>query len=144
MQYENGGALVDIGAKASAFLPLHEAGLVTNAGDDKAPIEDMVKLDVERDFQIISEEVSVLFLPGGAQGGGGGARFLLLCSRASQRVVVGKILGVAPSMVVFCRGAPRVLRNSSLCPRFRQYFFFPSRRALPGRERSAPRFHPSH
>merc|ERR1711981_144154 len=56
VQYENGGALVDIGAKASAFLPLHEAGLVTNAGDDKAPIEDMVKLDVERDFQIISEE----------------------------------------------------------------------------------------
>ena len=56
MQYENGGALVDIGAKASAFLPLAEAGLALEANADKAQIEDLVDLDKERNFQIISEE----------------------------------------------------------------------------------------
>jgi len=56
VQYENGGALVDIGAKASAFLPLAEAGLVTENANERSNIEDMVVLDVERDFQIISEE----------------------------------------------------------------------------------------
>jgi small subunit ribosomal protein S1 len=56
VQYDNGGALVDIGAKASAFLPLAEAGLVTENANEKTNIEDMVDLDVEQDFQIISEE----------------------------------------------------------------------------------------
>ncbi|GMI41319.1 hypothetical protein TrCOL_g575 [Triparma columacea] len=56
VQYDNGGAIVDIGAKASAFLPLAEAGLVTENANEKQQIEDMVTLDVERDFQIISEE----------------------------------------------------------------------------------------
>ena len=56
VQYENGGALVDIGAKASAFLPLAEAGLALEANADKAQIEDLVDLDKERNFQIISEE----------------------------------------------------------------------------------------
>jgi len=48
--------LVDIGAKASAFLPLAEAGLITEGANEKHSITDMVTLDVERDFQIISEE----------------------------------------------------------------------------------------
>jgi len=56
VQYENGGALVDIGAKASAFLPLAEAGLALEASQDKAAIEDLVALDSPRQFQIISEE----------------------------------------------------------------------------------------
>lgn len=56
VQYDNGGAMVDIGAKASAFLPLAEAGLITEGANEKHSIEDMVILDVEREFQIISEE----------------------------------------------------------------------------------------
>lgn len=56
VQYDNGGALVDIGAKASAYLPLAEAGLITEASKERANIEDMVELDVEREFQIISDE----------------------------------------------------------------------------------------
>jgi ribosomal protein S1 len=55
VQYENGGALVDIGAKASAFLPLAEAGLALT--EEKGAIESMVALDAPRQFQIISEEV---------------------------------------------------------------------------------------
>ena len=39
-------------------MPLAEAGLVTENANEKTNIEDMVELDVEQDFQIISEEVS--------------------------------------------------------------------------------------
>lgn len=54
IEYEpSGGCIVDIGAKASAFLPWGEAALVVNQGDD---IEDLVELDKEIDFQIISDE----------------------------------------------------------------------------------------
>jgi len=53
VQYDNGGAIVDIGAKASAFLPLLEAALVQPQGSE---IEDLIDLDKEMDFQIISEE----------------------------------------------------------------------------------------
>lgn len=38
-------------------MPLAEAGLVTENANERSNIEDMVVLDVERDFQIISEEV---------------------------------------------------------------------------------------
>ena len=53
VQYDNGGAIVDIGAKASAFLPLEEAALVQPQGSE---IEDLIDLDKEMEFQIISEE----------------------------------------------------------------------------------------
>jgi len=53
VQYDNGGCIVDIGAKASAFLPTAEASLIMNQGDD---IEDLINVDEERNFQIISEE----------------------------------------------------------------------------------------
>lgn len=47
------GCIVDIGAKASAFLPQGEAALIQGA---TANIEDLVELEKEYDFQIISEE----------------------------------------------------------------------------------------
>jgi len=53
VQYDKGGCIVDIGAKASAFLPTGESSLVQEQG---ASIETLVELDTERDFQIISEE----------------------------------------------------------------------------------------
>lgn len=53
VQYDNGGCIVDIGAKASAFLPVAEAALIQGQGDQ---VEDLVELDVEQEFQIISEE----------------------------------------------------------------------------------------
>lgn len=53
VQYENSGCIVDIGAKASAFLPINEASLVQPQG---ASIESLVELDKEMDVQIISEE----------------------------------------------------------------------------------------
>jgi small subunit ribosomal protein S1 len=53
VQYDNGGCIVDIGAKASAFLPVNEAALVQEQGAD---IEDLVELDTEMQVQIISEE----------------------------------------------------------------------------------------
>jgi small subunit ribosomal protein S1 len=53
VQYDKGGAIVDIGAKASAFLPLTEAALVQPQGSQ---IEDLVELDTQIDVQIISEE----------------------------------------------------------------------------------------
>jgi small subunit ribosomal protein S1 len=52
VQYDKGGCIVDIGAKASAFLPVAEASLM----DLQKDIEKIVELDVEKDFQIISEE----------------------------------------------------------------------------------------
>ncbi len=53
IEYNNGGAIVDIGAKASAFLPEAEASLVQPDGSE---INDLVDLDTELEFQIISEE----------------------------------------------------------------------------------------
>lgn len=53
VQYENGGAIVDIGAKASAFLPTQESSLFLAQG---ASIETSVDLEQELEFQIISEE----------------------------------------------------------------------------------------
>ena len=53
VEYEpSGGCIVDIGAKATAFLPQQEAALIQDQGDD---IEDLVELDKELDFQIISD-----------------------------------------------------------------------------------------
>lgn len=52
VQYDKGGCIVDIGAKASAFLPVTEASLTQLDKD----IEKVVALDLEREFQIISEE----------------------------------------------------------------------------------------
>jgi len=53
IEYDNGGCIVDIGAKASAFLPEAEASLIQPAGSE---IDDLVDLNTEMDFQIISEE----------------------------------------------------------------------------------------
>lgn len=53
VEYDKGGCIVDIGAKASAFLPEAEAALIQEQGD---AIEDLVNLDSELDFQIISDE----------------------------------------------------------------------------------------
>jgi len=53
VQYDNGGCIVDIGAKASAFLPIAEAALVQEQGSQ---IESLVEIDAEMNFQIISEE----------------------------------------------------------------------------------------
>eukprot|EP00566_Odontella_aurita_P037807 CAMPEP_0113534766 /NCGR_PEP_ID=MMETSP0015_2-20120614/5335_1 /TAXON_ID=2838 /ORGANISM="Odontella" /LENGTH=401 /DNA_ID=CAMNT_0000433951 /DNA_START=206 /DNA_END=1411 /DNA_ORIENTATION=+ /assembly_acc=CAM_ASM_000160 len=53
VQYDNGGCIVDIGAKASAFLPVGEAALVQAQGNS---IENLIDIDAERDFEIISEE----------------------------------------------------------------------------------------
>lgn len=54
VQYDNGGCIVDIGAKSSAFLPVAEAALVQGPGSNQ--IESLVSIDAEMDFQIISEE----------------------------------------------------------------------------------------
>jgi small subunit ribosomal protein S1 len=53
IEYDNGGCIVDIGAKASAFLPESEAALIQPVGSE---IDDLVDLDKEMEFQIISEE----------------------------------------------------------------------------------------
>jgi len=53
VQYDNGGCIVDIGAKASAFLPTGESSLFLEQGQT---IENAVDIDAEMEFQIISEE----------------------------------------------------------------------------------------
>lgn len=53
VQYDKGGCIVDIGAKASAFLPLQEAALIQEQGKS---IESLIEIDEERNFEIISEE----------------------------------------------------------------------------------------
>lgn len=53
VQYDKGGCIVDIGAKASAFLPLQEASLFQEQG---TAIESLINIDDERNFEIISEE----------------------------------------------------------------------------------------
>lgn len=55
VEYQGSGCLVDIGAKASAFLPQQEAALIIIPGQD---VSDLVPLDTEMEFQIISEEDS--------------------------------------------------------------------------------------
>eukprot|EP00543_Licmophora_paradoxa_P001440 CAMPEP_0202458028 /NCGR_PEP_ID=MMETSP1360-20130828/20383_1 /ASSEMBLY_ACC=CAM_ASM_000848 /TAXON_ID=515479 /ORGANISM="Licmophora paradoxa, Strain CCMP2313" /LENGTH=398 /DNA_ID=CAMNT_0049078345 /DNA_START=56 /DNA_END=1252 /DNA_ORIENTATION=+ len=52
VEFDNGGCIVDIGAKASAYLPEAEAALI----QEGVSIETMVNLDEEMEFQIISEE----------------------------------------------------------------------------------------
>jgi len=61
VQYDNGGCTVDIGAKASAFLPVAEASLIQRSysaeGDTTSnAIESLVNLNEEYDVEIISEE----------------------------------------------------------------------------------------
>lgn len=53
VEYANGGVIVDIGAKASAFLPESEAALIQPQGVE---LDKLVDLDTEMDFQIISDE----------------------------------------------------------------------------------------
>lgn len=53
VEYDNGGCIVDIGAKASAFLPESEAALIQPQGSE---IADLVELNSEIQFQIISDE----------------------------------------------------------------------------------------
>lgn len=53
VEYSQNGCLVDIGAKASAFLPVGEAALVM---DDAHGLSDVIPLDTQMEFQIISEE----------------------------------------------------------------------------------------
>lgn len=53
VQYDKGGCIVDIGAKASAYMSTQEASLFQEQGRS---IEDMVDLETEMKFQIISEE----------------------------------------------------------------------------------------
>lgn len=52
VEYSGSGCLVDIGAKASAFLPEQEAGLMM----DDREITDVVPLETPLQFQIISDE----------------------------------------------------------------------------------------
>jgi small subunit ribosomal protein S1 len=53
MEYAGTGALIDIGAKASAYLPEQEAALTLLDGQS---IVDVIPLDTQMEFQIISEE----------------------------------------------------------------------------------------
>jgi small subunit ribosomal protein S1 len=53
VEYSPAGCLVDIGAKASAFLPILEASLTPVTGND---LSHVLPLDVPMQFQIISEE----------------------------------------------------------------------------------------
>ncbi len=52
VEYDQKGVMVDIGAKASAYMPLEEAALNADSND----IRTLVKLDVPYEFQIISDE----------------------------------------------------------------------------------------
>jgi len=52
VQFDNGGAVVDIGAKSSAFLPLQEAGLTAYGKE----INEVVDIDADVEVMIISEE----------------------------------------------------------------------------------------
>lgn len=52
VQFDKGGAVVDIGAKSSAFLPLQEAGLMSYGKE----IDDVVTLESDVSVMIISDE----------------------------------------------------------------------------------------
>lgn len=54
VQYDKGGCIVDIGAKASAFLPLGEAALLQS--ETTKNIESLIALDTTHSFEIISDE----------------------------------------------------------------------------------------
>lgn len=54
VEYSGTGCLVDIGAKASAFLPEAEAALILS--DSPHALEEAVPLDTPMEFQIISDE----------------------------------------------------------------------------------------
>mmetsp|Transcript_13665 Transcript_13665/g.38470 ORF Transcript_13665/g.38470 Transcript_13665/m.38470 type:complete len:413 (-) Transcript_13665:297-1535(-) len=53
IEYGAKGVIVDIGAKASAFLPEAEAALIQPVG---STVDDLVNLNEDYDFQIISDE----------------------------------------------------------------------------------------
>jgi small subunit ribosomal protein S1 len=54
VSYDSGGAIIDIGAKASAFLPPQEVSLVPQA--TKRSIAEVLELESEQEVMIISEE----------------------------------------------------------------------------------------
>jgi len=54
VSYDSGGAIIDIGAKASAFLPPQEVSLIPQA--TKRPIAEVLELESEQEVMIISEE----------------------------------------------------------------------------------------
>jgi len=98
VQYDKGGAVVDIGAKSSAFLPIAEASLNMETKD----IMKVVELDVEMDFQIISEEDE-------------NGQLLLSLKRIQFRQAWEKVQNMNTEDVVFNAECVAVNRGGAIC-----------------------------
>ena len=99
VQYDKGGCIVDIGAKASAFLPLQEAGLALEQGTQ---IEDVIDVDTERDFEIISEEDE-------------NGQLLVSIRRIQYRQAWDKVIEIQSSDEVFEAECVSINRGGAIC-----------------------------
>lgn len=99
VEYSGSGCLVDIGAKASAFLPEQEAALVL--GDNKG-LEDAIPLDTPMDFQIISEEDE-------------NGQLLVSVKRLQYKMAWEKVVRLAEEDVVIEAPVVAVNRGGAIC-----------------------------
>jgi small subunit ribosomal protein S1 len=99
VQYDKGGCIVDIGAKASAFLPLQEAGLALEQGTQ---IEDVIDVDTEREFEIISEEDE-------------NGQLLVSIRRIQYRQAWEKVIEIQSSDEVFEAECVSINRGGAIC-----------------------------
>lgn len=112
VQYQFQGALVDIGAKSAAFMPLRESALIP-----AADVGETVNIDQVRDFQIISEEdengqllVSIRRIEFGK------AWEAILASQAEDKAFDGEVIGVnRGGAIVNVHGLRAFLPGSHLC-----------------------------
>jgi small subunit ribosomal protein S1 len=99
VEYDQKGVIVDIGAKASAYLPVAEAALIQESTDS---ISDLVQLDVPLEFQIISEEDE-------------NGQLLVSIRRIQYRKAWETVLAVQDSDEVFMAPVIAVNRGGAIC-----------------------------
>jgi len=95
IQCENGGVMVNIGAKASAFCPAAELGLNGEGPGD-------IPLDASQNFQIISEEDE-------------NGQLLVSLRRIAYRAAWDKVTALAATDTVFEAPVQAVNRGGAIC-----------------------------
>lgn len=99
VEYSPAGCLVDIGAKASAFLPLLEASLVPVSSND---LSTTIPLDIPMQFQIISDEDE-------------NGQLLVSIKRLQYKVAWDKVKELAASDSVVMADVVDVNRGGAIC-----------------------------
>lgn len=98
VEYSGSGCLVDIGAKASAFLPEHEASLMM----ENKELSDIVPLETPLQFQIISDEDE-------------NGQLIVSIKRLEYKLAWEKVTAMAESDEVFEAPVMAINRGGAIC-----------------------------